>query len=406
MIPRPIYTALWQELAAEKAMVFMAGPRQAGKTTLAKAIAGDFANHIYFNWDVLTDRRKMQQDPYFFENAERSDHTTPIVIFDEIHKHKNWKNYLKGAYDKCGDEYRFLVTGSGRLDAYRRSGDSLAGRYVLFHLWPLTLAELVDRRTNLDAFLADPLDVVLDKGGVAENAWQRLAQFSGFPEPYVSARATSYRRWSRDYHAQLIREDIRDMTGIKAVADVEMLFSMLPERVASPLSIPNLAGDLEVSYNTVKNWLTVLERFYLVFSLEPWTRKVARAVRKARKVYLFDYAAIEDPAKRFENMVALELFRAVTSWNDLGYGPFGLHFIRNQKKEEVDFLLTRKRRPLLLIETKSADMQVEAKLTRFQKQLGVPAVHLVDGGKKFIKLTAGEQDVLVAPAHMWLPRLP
>jgi len=196
------------------------------------------------------------------------------------------------------------------------------------------------------------------------------------------------------------------MTGIGAIGDVETLFSMLPERVGSLLSIPNLAASLEVSYNTVKSWLATLERFYLVFSLEPWTRKVARATRKARKVYLFDCATIEDPAARFENMVALELFRAVMSWNDLGHGPFGLHFVRNREKEEVDFLLTRKRRPLLLVETKTADTRVEAKVRKFQQQLGVPAVQLVDAGEKFVRLTSREQNVLVAPAHMWLPRLP
>jgi len=406
MIERPIYTALWQELAAEKAMVFMAGPRQAGKTTLAKSIAGEFANRVYFNWDVVTDRRMLREDPYFFESVERVDDSPPIVVFDEIHKHRRWKNYLKGAYDRCAEGFRFLVTGSGRLEAGRRAGDSLAGRYALFHLWPLTLAELGGRRARLEDFLADPLGIVQDGDGSAREAWRRLARFSGFPEPYSVGKERSYRRWSRDYHAQLIRGDIRDLTGITAIDDVETLFAMLPERVGSLLSIPNLASDLETSYNTIKNWLAALERFYLIFRLQPWTAKVARATRKARKIYLFDYAGIENPGARFENMVALELFRAVSSWNDFGHGPFGLHFVRDREKREIDFLLTHRRKPLLLVEAKSAEMQADASLLRFQQQLEVPAVQLVEDGERFVRPGGGGQQLLIAPAQLWLPRLP
>jgi predicted AAA+ superfamily ATPase len=299
-----------------------------------------------------------------------------------------------------------LVTGSGRLDTYRKGGDSLAGRYALFHLWPFTLAELADGRTTLKRFVADLLGVVPDKDGAAEEAWRRLTRFSGFPEPYVRARPASYRRWSRTYHSQMIREDIRDLTGIKTIGDVETLFSLLPERVGSPLSIRALKDDLKVAYNTVKNWLDVLERFYLTFSVTPWSRKVVRGIHKARKVYLFDYAGIEDRAARFENMVALELFRAVSTWNDLGHGPFGLHVVRNKEKQEADFLLTEKRRPLLLVEAKSTETRVEGSLRKFQEQLGVPAVQLTDEGTSYKKITGGTLPVLVAPAYTWLPRLP
>ncbi len=406
MIPRPIYTSIWEELAGEKAMVFMAGPRQAGKTTLAQAISEGYANRVHFNWDVVTDRARLAREPYFFEAVQRRDTSKPIVIFDEIHKYRDWKNYLKGVYDRFHDEYQFLVTGSGRLDTYRRGGDSLAGRYFLFHLWPFTLAELVDRRTTLDEFLSHPLSFVPDEDKTAEDAWRRLARFSGFPEPYVRGKPAAYRRWSTAYHSQLIREDIRDMTGIRSIGDMETLFSLLPERVGSLLSITSLSEDLKVSFNTMKSWLDTLERFYLIFSIAPWTRRVARATHKARKTYLFDYAVIDDDAARFENMVALELFRAVSAWNDLGYGPFGLHFARNKEKEEVDFVVTEKRRPVLLVEAKAGETRVEAALRKFQDQLKAPAVQLTNEGEGFRKVTNGDQTILVAPAYMWLPRLP
>lgn len=406
MIARSLYTSAWEELAEGKSMVFIAGPRQAGKTTLAHTIARGYANRVYLNWDVISDRVRLLRDPYCFQAVDRHDPSLPIVVLDEIHKYRDWKNYLKGAYDRFHAEFRFLVTGSGRLDLYRRGGDSLAGRYALLHLWPLTLAELAGRRETMEAFWRDPLSIAVDGGHEAEGVWRRLFAFSGFPEPYVRAAPRAYRRWSIAYHGQLIREDIRDLAGVMSISSLETLWSLLPERVGSLLSVTSLAEDLKAAYNTVRSWLDVLERFYLVFSIEPWTRQVARATQKARKLYLLDYATIEDRAARFENMVALELLRAVTMWNDLGYGPFGLHFVRNKEKEEVDFLVSEKRRPRLLIETKTAEMGIDRALRRFQDQLGVPAVQLTDEGTTSRMVANGGRSVLVAPAWMWLPRLP
>jgi predicted AAA+ superfamily ATPase len=215
----------------------------------------------------------------------------------------------------------------------------------------------------------------------------------------------AYRRWSSAYHSQLVREDIRDMAGIASVGDVETLFALLPGRVGSPLSATSLAQDLKVSYNTVRRWLAIFERFQLTFSVGPWTRGLARATQKARKTYLFDYALIDDAAARFENMVAVELYRAVNLWTDLGYGSFGLHFVRNRNGQEVDFLIVENRRPLLLVEAKASSTQVEPSLTAFQEQLGVPAVQLTGGGNTFQRFSCGGQPVLVAPVTMWVPRL-
>lgn len=401
-----MYASIWAELAAEKAMVFMAGPRQAGKTTLARDIAGGHANRISFNWDVVTDRKKLIARPYAFEDVERHDDSKPIVVFDEIHKRRDWRGYLKGAYDRFRDDFRFLVTGSGTLETGRRSGESLAGRYEIFHLWPFTLAELAGRRQSLRDFLADPLGIAADADGSAVRIWRRLADFSGFPEPYSLARPASYNRWSRTYHSQVMREEILELTGITAVTSLETLASLLPERVGSLLSIQSLAEDLDVAYNTAKSWIEAMERYYTAFTLKPWARHVNRTIRKARKLYLFDYAAIENRAARLENMIALELFRAVNMWNDLGYGTFGLHFVRNKQKEEVDFLLSDKSKPLLLVEVKAGKAQMDAGLARFQEQLDVPAIILTGEGDSFRRMTSGPLPALIAPAHLWVPRLP
>lgn len=406
MLDRPIYRAVWDELSREKTMIFLSGPRQVGKTTLAMSLASGYSNRAAVNWDVVDDRRRILKDPYFFASLARRDETKPLVVFDEIHKYRAWKSYLKGAFDRYGQEFRFLVTGSGRLAIYRRGGDSLAGRYLLFHLWPFTLAELAGRNLSMPRFSADLTGVVTDGAASHEATWRRLAASSGFPEPFVAARPASYRRWSDAYHRQVIREDIRDLTEIKAIGDLETLFALLPERVGSALSIQSLAEDLKVAYNTVRSWIDAFERFFVAFTIAPWTRKVTRAIHKERKLYLFDYGLVENAAARFENMVALELHRAVQMWNDLGLGRFALHYLKTKEKHEVDFLIADGPRPLVLVEAKCSDTQVTPALKKLQAQLGVPAVQLVDSGDTFRRVPNGDQEILVAPAWMWLPRLP
>jgi predicted AAA+ superfamily ATPase len=387
-------------------MVFLTGPRQCGKTTLAKLIGESHTNCLYFNWDIATDKKRLIEDPYFFQNLRRKDDSTPLVILDEIHKYKEWKNYLKGAYDGFQKEFQFLVSGSGRLDLYQKGGDSLAGRYYAFHLWPFTLAELGGTGQTLGAFLDNPLQICNDNLAEHDAIWNQLAQYSGFPEPYLAAKIATYRRWSRTYHRQLIREDIRDLTDVKNTDDMEILFALLPSKVTSPLSIPSLAGDLKVSYNTVKSWLGVFDRFFLTFTLTPWAQSISRALHKERKTYLVDYALIEDPGAKFENMVAVELLRAVSAWNDMGGGNFELGFIRTKEGREVDFVLVNNRRPILLIEAKLGDEDVSPNLKRFQSALQVPAVQLVNNMDGFKRLDNNGYPLLVASASRWIPNLP
>ncbi|KKL58851.1 hypothetical protein LCGC14_2221230 [marine sediment metagenome] len=176
-----------------------------------------------------------------------------------------------------------------------------------------------------------------------------------FPEPFKKRNEASYRRWSNAYSKQLIREDVRDLSGIKAVSSMETLYYMLPERIGSPLSIPSLANDLKVSYNTVASWMALFERFFLVFSITPWSKGIKRTIHKERKIYLWDMPRIKDAGARFENAVALELYRAVTNWNDMGYGDFSIYFGRDKEKNEIDFIITKERKPFLIIETKLKD---------------------------------------------------
>ncbi|HUT71430.1 MAG TPA: ATP-binding protein [Desulfatiglandales bacterium] len=406
MVTRDSYLKIWQELAEDKSMIFLVGPRQVGKTTLAKIVSRSFVNNLYFNWDIPSDKARLMENPTFFQEIKRRDSSTPLVILDEIHKYKDWKNYLKGVCDEFHDSYQFLVSGSGRLDIYQKGGDSLAGRYLLFHLWPFTIAELGKRRLTIAEFLENPLRIIMEGAGELKEEWARLSTLSGFPEPYLANRITAYRRWSNTYSMQLIREDIRDLTGIKSVSDMETLYSLLPSKVSAPLSIPSLASDLRVTYNSVRSWLSVFERFFLIFSISPWTERIARAIQKERKVYLWDTPRIEDPAARFENMVAMELWRAVTNWNDLGYGYFSLHFIRNKEHQEVDFLIANGRKPVVLVEAKLSETQPSPTLKKFQNALRTPAVQLVDEDEGYQLFPNNGRSILVAPAYQWLSQLP
>ena len=406
MIERPSYERMWYELSGDKSMIFLAGPRQAGKTTLSKALSETYVNHLYFSWDIAEHRTDFISNPDFFREIDRRDSSPPCIVFDEIHKYKDWKNYLKGVYDQYGDDYQFLISGSGRLDLYQKGSDSLAGRYLLFHLWPLTVAELGGRSAEIADFLARPLHTKMERSEELQMIWDNLARFSGFPEPYLKSNPNSYRRWSNTYSRQLIREDIRDLTGIKSIVEVETLYMLLPTKVGSPISVPSLSASLKVSYNSVQKWLSVFETLFMVFAISPWTRRISRAIQKERKLYLWDTPRIKDPGARFENMVAIELYRAIASWNDMGYGNFSLHFIKNKEQQEVDFLIAADNEPFLLVEAKMADTTPTPALLKFQRALDTPAVQVVETGNTFRLVANGNNNILVVPAAQWLSGLP
>lgn len=407
MVKRPIYLKLWQELSKEKQMVFLSGPRQVGKTTLAKEIAKEFKNNIYFNWDILDHKKLLIKEPTFFEKINRYDESIPLVIFDEIHKYKRWKNYLKGTYDQFSTEYKFLVSGSGRLDLYQRGGDSLAGRYFQFHLFPFTVAELSHKKRNFDEFLKNSIyGFDINEKKPTQEIWQTLFNIGGFPETFVKGGKAFYTKWAKNYITQIVREDIRSIHDIKDVDHIEILFTLLPSRVGSPLSINNVARELQVAFGSIKEWLKLFEVFYLIFRISPWTKRISRAILKEKKLYLFNYPEIEDGSYRFENMVALELLRAIYNWNEYGYGRFTLHYIRNKEKEEIDFLIANNNNPLMLVEAKYSEDLPAKSLINFQNVLNIPAIQLVNKEGVFRYIKNNKNKILIVTAHRWLSSLP
>ena len=408
MFKRAIYKELWDELSMEKPMVFISGARQTGKTTFAREIiARQFKNNIYFNWDIIRDKKRLIEDPTFFQHVNRVDSSVPLVIFDEIHKYKNWKNYLKGIYDEFSKEYKFLVSGSGRLDIYQKGGDSLAGRYLQLHIFPFTIAELSAKKRQFYEFIKNPIEGFdINPTKHTSDLWQALSEVGGFPEPFIKGKKTFWNKWSQVYARQILQDDIRNVIDLKNIDTVEILFSLIPSKVGSPLSINNIAQDLQVAFETVKNWLMIFERFYLVFQLAPWTNKISRAITKEKKNYLFNYPLIQQESARFENMVALELLRAVYNWNEHGHGKFSVHYIRNKEKAEVDFVIVNNNKPFLLLETKLSDDSVAKSLLNFQSIFNIPVVQLVNKEAVFKYIRNGSNKALIVTAHRWLSCLP
>ncbi len=403
MKTRDYYRNIWLDFSKEKNLILISGPRQAGKTTFAKDIASNELVSSYFNYDIPANKAEILRNPTFFEEIDRSRGNLPLIILDEIHKHIDWKNYLKGIYDGFSDEFRFLITGSGRMDLSHRKGDSLAGRYLHFHLFPFTIGELF---SGLPEFRdgSDLLEIPGKNQG-AQEAWETMFHVSGFPEPFLKGTELKYRRWSKAYHSQVIRNDIRDEFAVRQVDNMETLYFLMSERVGSPFSASNLAQTLKISHKTVSSWVSVFERFLLVFTLRPYSKNLSRSLVKEPKVYFYDYCMIAEDALRFENMVAVELNRAVTLWNDFGLGDFELRYLRNKEKEEVDFLVTENKKPVFMVEAKLSQTDVSPSLVKFQNVLHIPAIQLVNKPNIARKIKNGSDSILIVSAASWLAQL-
>ena len=371
-----------------KKMIFLSGPRQVGKTTFVRNRLKELRNEeLYFNWDDPYVRREYTKNPHFLKSyLGRVKNKFPLVAFDEIHKHKNWKNILKGLYDIHSNEAQFIITGSARLDYFRQSGDSLLGRYFSYRLLPLGLAEAA-ANFNLvlddDVVLSDPeqhdflriINKVSNKK--FKQPFENLMTYGGFPEPFLKAKKSFSNKWKRDYKTLLINEDLRDLTRIHDIKGIEQLLLLLPERVASPLSVNSLKGDLQVNHKTVTNWLEALKKIYMVFSIIPWSKSISKAIKRENKFYFYDWTMVSDEGAKFENFVAVSLLRLVNRWNELGLGDFELRYIRNQQGQEVDFVLIKDNKPFALFEAKKNEDNISKSGLYFSRMLKIPYYQIV-----------------------------
>lgn len=382
-IQRTLEPLLVKDLARK--FVFLSGPRQVGKTTVAKKIIRE-KQGLYLLYDDDEDRRRILTKDYL---------ATPWICLDEFHKFPRWKSHIKGVFDKYHDTLHLLLTGSARLDIFQKSGDSLFGRYYLHHLHPLSLGELNTK--EFPPFPENFLQTHAKLEGIEE-----LSRFGGFPEPFHLQSSKEHLRWSNIRRQLLIREDLRDLTHIELIGLVEQLMLFLPNRIGSLFSFRSLAEDIRVSPPTIQNWMQIFERLFIVFKITPHFQKVARSLRKQPKYFLCDWSQVADKGCRFENLIASHLWKAVQMWTDLGEANLSLHFVRDRDHREVDFLIARDQKPILLVECKISETQISESLRYFSNRLGCPGVQLVlESG---IQKQSG--NILLVSADQWLGLFP
>jgi predicted AAA+ superfamily ATPase len=374
----------------KRKMVFLAGPRQVGKTTLAKQILATEEQGLYLSWDHREDRKRIRQA--LWPGGQ------PLVVLDELHKWNQWKRWIKGEYDRHNERIRFLVTGSARLDVYRRGGDSLQGRYHHFRLHPLSYAELEESRGELPS----PGSELAFADAGRQELVDSLMLFGGFPEPYFAQSERLLRRWRKERVDRFFREDVRDLESVRDMSSLQLLADMAAERVGSPLSINSLREDLEVSHRAVSHWIEILERLFYLFRVPPYSAKQVRSLRKMPKVYLWDPSLVEDPGARFENLVALHLLKLCHFLEDFEGYRIGLYYLRDRDGHEVDFLVTTDKKPWFMVETKLSATRIQPGARYFKERLDVPlAYQVVCNGDRDIL----QDEIRLLPASRFLPAL-
>ena len=381
MIERSLYASAFGAQWGRQ-MRFISGPRQSGKTTLSKMkLAKEDCQKLYYLWDLRSVReRYKEQELFFTQDQPPHREKKNWVCFDEIHKMPRWKNILKGIFDTTEDHYQFIITGSAKFDVSKRSGDSLSGRYFTFHLFPLTFKEVIGHPQIDPSPDENALDFLLEKFDHAASHFQALdalLEYGGFPEPFLRHSKVFQKKWAEDYLDRVIREDIGILTRIEDRDRLYDLFKLLPEMAGSPLSENSLAGHLETSPPTIKNYLKRLEDFYLAFRITPYSRNIKRSLLKASKWYLYDWTKIADQAKRFENFIAVELSTQLSLWTEAAGEAYRLHYIRDREKRETDFLIVKQNKPWLMIEVKLSDGRVDYHHKAAAEVLGrIPVVQI------------------------------
>jgi predicted AAA+ superfamily ATPase len=335
-------------------MVFIGGPRQVGKTTLALGLIGtsDKSSPAYLNWDAVADKKRIRNADLPFSE--------PIIILDEIHKHKAWRGLVKGLFDKTSPTNKYIVTGSARLDFYRHGGDSLQGRYHYYRLHPLSLREVSQAPTLTDV--------------------EKLLEFGGFPEPFFRGDRRYLRRWQREYYDRVLTDDLRDLEKITDIGKMGLLVDELPKKVGSILSVKSLREYLEVAHATSERWIQILERIYVCYRVAPLSGSKIRAVKKEKKLFLWDWSHVEDKGNRFENMVASQLLKFCHFQEDTEGYKMELRFLRDVDKREIDFVVLKQGKPLFAVEVKTGEKNLSPHIGYFSSRLPIPKFYQVHLG--------------------------
>jgi uncharacterized protein len=399
LVKRIYDTILAEHLAQHRQMALVCGPRQVGKTTTCRSHADSYAN-----WDNTDDQASILAGPAAM--AEQLElnllrDKPPVALFDELHRYARWKQFLKGFYDTYTDRVRVLVTGSSRLDTYRRVGDSLMGRYFLYRMHPFSVAETIHRE------LPDPDRIVRRPKKPRASDFDALWEHGGYPEPFLKRDRRFSRRWQTLRTEQLLREDLRDLTRVQQIDQISVLARVLASRSGSQINFSNLARSVRVSVDTIRRWVETLNSLHHGFLIRPWFKNVSRSLRKEPKWFLRDWAEIEDQGRRAETFVGCHLLKAVDGWNDLGLGKFQLAYLRDKEKREVDFVVIRDGKPWFLVEVKQAETSLSQALRAFQEQVKAPFAFQVIVEMDYVDADcfAKPQGPIVVPARTFLSQL-
>ena len=387
LVKRYLENAVQNDL--EEKMVFISGPRQVGKTTVAKTFLKKEEDR-YYNLDRRDDRKEILSAKWPSARA--------TIVLDELHKYLRWKRWIKGEYDAHGSRIRFLITGSARLDIYRQGGDSLQGRYHAHRLHGFSVGELL--KTTRPVEPGKPLEFSMDSDS---KLIFDLLQYGPFPEPFLKQSVRSLRRWRRERLDRFFREDVRELENVRDLSPMELLADLLEKRVGSLLSVQSLCEDLEVSHRAVSHWLDILERLYHCFKVTPYTKKTVRSLKKASKVYLWDWSSVSEKGFQFENLVAGHLLKLKHTLEDQEGYRIGLHYLRDTSKREVDFLVTADDKPWLAVECKTGGKDVNPALKYFGERLNILFLYqlTLEGKEDFL-----DGRVRVMPAAKFLQILP
>ena len=352
VIPRSIHKSLVSDL--DKKIILLVGPRQVGKTTFSKNLSESFD---YLNFDFDKDKIKIIKQLW---NREKD-----IIIFDEIHKMRNWKQWIKGIYDIEGLSQKIIVTGSARLDIAKKMGDSLAGRHFTYHMLPLDLKELNSTATP-------------------EKNFSKLIKYSGFPEPFFENSDSFHLKWQKSHMDLIIRQDLVSYENIRDVSSIELMAEMLRQRVSAPLSYNSLAIDLQRDPKTIQKWMNHLENLFVIFKVLPYSKNIARSVLKEPKYYFYDYTRIdENEGAQFENFIAVSLIKEIYYLNEVMGIESKLWFLKKKGSLELDFFIERKKMPPVLIEVKTSDSEVSKSFNMFSQYFeGAIKIQLVKNLKK------------------------
>src|SRR4030042_865524 len=338
---RYLYDSIKKDL--KKKMVILTGPRQVGKTWLAKALMPEFNSPQYLNFDNMADAQII--------NKQSWPHQSDLLILDEIHKKPEWKKFVKGVFDTRPEKQSILITGSARLDTYRQSDESLAGRYFPMRLNPISVRELKNTVSP-------------------DEALALLNRLGGFPEPFLSGSETEATRWRNQYYTDLIREDIMEFSRLQEVRSMRLLLELLRSRVGSPVSYTSIAQDLQIAPNTVRRYIDILEALCIVFTVRPFHQNVARAILKEPKLYFYDSGFVQGgEGIQLENTCAVCLLKHAQYLQDITGEDIELHYIRTKDGKEIDFALSREGRATHLIEVKLSDVAPSPSLTLLAQKL-------------------------------------